>query len=356
MIYLRYTWDHIKREDFTNYLTPFEHKLPFAIRHIGSWTEGADYYTKRSFQGDYYLLYTASGCGKVSYRLHQLFLKKGDICLIDGSEMHSYKTEGKEPWHSIWFHLTGNGMANYFELINPPDTFNAVHLPNEEHVITFYENIKDQIKINDKNSALTICSLIVDMLNHILMNIDDTTEINESAKLLQSIKMYIESNLHTIVTQSQICTHFQLPLRQIQRLFIKYENINLHDYIRTRYEVVRTPDNENISVDHPKWLLDSISYINDNFTENIQIQDIIEKAHISKSVFIRAFKQYTAMRPHEYLTHVRLEHALYLLESTDEKLSTIASSCGFPSASNFTKRFKTWSGVSPSTYRESRQT
>lgn len=62
MIYLRYTWDHIKKEDYTNFLTALELlKQPFAITHIGSWVEGTDYYTKRCNPGDYYILYTAQG-------------------------------------------------------------------------------------------------------------------------------------------------------------------------------------------------------------------------------------------------------------------------------------------------------
>ena len=357
MIFLRYTWDHIEIEDHTNYLTTIEYKLPFAVTHIGNWKEGRDYYTKRQNQDDYYLLYTVSGKGKVFYRLNEVDLKEGDICLIDGSEIHSYKTYDCDIWHSLWFHFTGSGMKNYFEIINPENTFNTITLPSSSYPFKFYNSLKEYINNKRKDTPFQICSEIVDFLNYVVMQIkEDAIELSKQEKQLRYIKQYIENHMHTIITVSQISEHFELPLQQIDKLFIKYEKKELTEYIRSRYRVYQTSDNTRISVDHPSWLLDSISYINENFKTDIRIKDIIKKHHISKVLFIKEFKQYTCMKPLEYLIHIRLKHALSLLEKTDKKISTIALESGFPSASNFTSRFKQFTGMSPSEYKNNRVT
>ncbi len=369
MIFLRYTWDHIEKEDYTNFLTPLEQKLPFAVRHIGSWKEGPGYYTKRRNPDDYYLLYTLSGCGMVSFRQHQVPLCSGQICLIDGAEMHSYKTEGSEPWHSIWFHLVGSGMADYFKLLNPGNTFQPVTLSGAELVLAFYRKLKTTLNSGNSAQKLDHCTAIVSFLNEVLkQSLREPTgtgsaekeaavrqqEETPQQKLFLDIKLYIENNMHTVITSSQIYDHFGLTPRQIEKLFWLYEQTTLIEYIKKRYQVFRTPDHDRISVDHPDWLLDAIGYLNEHFTSDILLKDVIADYHVSKTVFIRKFKQYTCMLPMEYLIQLRLEHARSLLEKTDKKISAIALESGFPSASNFTARFKTWTGLSPSEYKKSR--
>lgn len=357
MIFLRYTWDHIEIEDFTNYLTPLEYKLPFAVNHIGNWKEGKDYYTKRQNPNDYYLLYTVSGSGKVFYRLNEAMLNPGDICLIDGSEIHSYKTENSEAWHTLWFHITGSGVKSYFDILNPDNSFNVISLPDLTYPFQFYSKAKNLIQNKNEQTPFLLCSEIVDFLNYIVMQTEsDSKVISEQEKQLNDIKLYIENHMHTIITVSQICDHFEIALQQIEKLFLKYEKTELTEYIKNRYRIYQTRDNARISVDHPDWLLDAISYINENFNSDIQLKDIIKRYHISKALFIREFKQYTCMKPLEYLIHLRLKHGIHLLEKTDKKISAIASESGFPSASNFTSRFRQFTGMSPSEYKNSRIT
>lgn len=358
MIFLRYTWDHIKVEDYTNFLTPLEEGLPLSLRHIGSWLEGKDYYTSRQNPGDYYLLYSGEGCGRINYRLNEVDLHKGQLVLIDGEEIHSYKTGDCDAWHSVWFHFSGPAMASYFNIINPKDSFNLVDLKESRIIYDFYEKAKEAILKKEENKGLYLSSLIVEYLNKILaIYLKDKKKglgANKDMETLHLIKMYIENNMHTIITQSQISEYFQIPQLKIEGLFQKYEGKSLANYIQDRYSLFQTADNRRISVDHPPWLLSAISYINDNFDKNILIKDIISKEHISKAVFIKAFKQYTSMKPLEYLTNVRIKHALYLLEKTDKKISTIASESGFPTASNFAANFKKWTGYTPTEYKERR--
>ena len=53
----------------------------------------------------------------------------------------------------------------------------------------------------------------------------------------------------------------------------------------------------------------------------------------------------------EYVTGLRIEKAKMLLDETNEKISRIAESCGFRSASYFIVVFRKQLGISPNEYR-----
>ena len=47
-----------------------------------------------------------------------------------------------------------------------------------------------------------------------------------------------------------------------------------------------------------------------------------------------------------------MEHALFLLNSTNMQIQTIAQYCGIPDVNYFTKTFKKYIGKTPKEYRE----
>lgn len=98
-------------------------------------------------------------------------------------------------------------------------------------------------------------------------------------------------------------------------------------------------------------LEDTISYINENFTEQLSIQSLAKRASLSPYYFIRVFTKETGMTPHQYLINTRLNSAKFLLKSTDISIKEIAFNSGFLSESSFCSTFKKWEHVTPSEYR-----
>lgn len=98
-------------------------------------------------------------------------------------------------------------------------------------------------------------------------------------------------------------------------------------------------------------LMKSISYIHERYFEKITIDDLTKIAHISRSSYIRKFKEICKMAPSAYLTKIRMESASNMLISTDLSLSEIASRTGFYDASHFTKTFEGYYHLSPMEYR-----
>ncbi len=106
--------------------------------------------------------------------------------------------------------------------------------------------------------------------------------------------------------------------------------------------------------DYPKIYLyqrivHSKLFIDRNYAESIDINNIADEACFSKFHFIRLFKKIYGRTPHQYLIRVRMEKALQLLKSG----RTVSEACfevGFESVSTFSGLFKKIYGTEPSLY------
>ena len=87
-------------------------------------------------------------------------------------------------------------------------------------------------------------------------------------------------------------------------------------------------------------------------TYNISTKEIAEKAGISIHYLTHLFKKLTGITVTDYKNQLKLSMAKRLLIDTDEKLSDIATACGFCSSSYLSEIFMRYEKLSPSQYRE----
>ena len=95
-------------------------------------------------------------------------------------------------------------------------------------------------------------------------------------------------------------------------------------------------------------------FIDKNFDEKIDLDNISEESCFSKFHFIRLFKKAYGKTPHQYLKDVRMGRAMQLLH---QKIS-VAEVCfavGFESVSSFTGLFKKTIGLTPSQFQKQQQ-
>lgn len=92
-------------------------------------------------------------------------------------------------------------------------------------------------------------------------------------------------------------------------------------------------------------------YIDSNYAEEISLDSLAEKAHLSKYYLVHTFAKYYDMSPINYLNEVRLRASKELLETTDLSISQVAESTGFSSQSYFSQSFRRGCGLTPSDYR-----
>ncbi|MNV89365.1 Transcriptional activator NphR [compost metagenome] len=81
------------------------------------------------------------------------------------------------------------------------------------------------------------------------------------------------------------------------------------------------------------------------------IADIAEACGLSRSYFIKAFRQTVGTTPHRWLLEQRVQKAKDLLGEPGRSIIDIAQSCGFADQAHMTRVFTSLVGVSPGAWR-----
>lgn len=95
-----------------------------------------------------------------------------------------------------------------------------------------------------------------------------------------------------------------------------------------------------------------LTFIQSNYEKELTIEDIAAACAISTSECMRCFRATISTTPIAYLKTYRLQQAAIKLQSTNDKISVIAESCGFQEMSYFAKSFREIYGCTPSQYRK----
>ncbi len=94
------------------------------------------------------------------------------------------------------------------------------------------------------------------------------------------------------------------------------------------------------------------NYIFENYTTNLQLDDLAKIAFLSKYHLLRTYKQVFDITPYQEVLKLRLEKAKQMMQG-EYSLEDIAFKLGFSDRRSFTKAFKKLEGVSPSIFRKS---
>lgn len=91
-----------------------------------------------------------------------------------------------------------------------------------------------------------------------------------------------------------------------------------------------------------------IEYINDNFSEEITIDELSQFAGYSRAHLSRQFKKATGLSIVEYINYIRCTNAHTMLVGENKTVSEVALECGFSNMSYFSKIYKRVIGKLPS--------
>jgi AraC-like DNA-binding protein len=91
------------------------------------------------------------------------------------------------------------------------------------------------------------------------------------------------------------------------------------------------------------------SYLDENYAENISLEQLAAIAHLSPFHLLRSFRDQLGLPPHTYQIQIRIMHAKQMLRLGLPCIDT-AMAVGFADQSHFTKHFKRIVGVPPGLY------
>jgi transcriptional regulator GlxA family with amidase domain len=98
-------------------------------------------------------------------------------------------------------------------------------------------------------------------------------------------------------------------------------------------------------------LRDAQRYVVEHIAEDLSIEALAGRAHMSPRNFARAFAAETGITPGRYVERVRLEAARRALEDTSQPIAAIAAGCGFGTAETMRRAFMRALDVAPAEYR-----
>ncbi|WP_423801389.1 response regulator transcription factor [Neobacillus sp. SAB-20_R2A] len=208
----------------------------------------------------------------------------------------------------------------------------------------------DYVQISQKLKELILKDKkdqIVESLYHQLNNIKEKkyspAVIKDWAnKLIFDIKLCISALKH-FETQSNTSTdHFIQDVETFEHLECVLEEL-CGQFLEQVKSINLTTRNKDV--------LKAQKYVQTHLSEKISLKEVADHLHLNASYFSRMFKKEMGEGFIEYVTRVKMEKAIELLDHSVKSVEQIAFELGFESKSYFLKTFKKNYGFSPKSYK-----
>lgn len=103
------------------------------------------------------------------------------------------------------------------------------------------------------------------------------------------------------------------------------------------------------------YIHEALSYIEQNFQNDITVEDIAKICGLNRSYFGKMFKDSTGKTPQQFLMTYRMIKATELLKLTKLSISDIGNAVGYPNQLHFSRAFKNIYGIPPREWRNENQ-
>lgn len=105
-------------------------------------------------------------------------------------------------------------------------------------------------------------------------------------------------------------------------------------------------------MDYHSKVRDSLAYIEQNLDDKINLDDLAQKAYLSKYHYHRLFHKITGESVTRYITRRRMEKAAEELVQTDQPIIDIALKYQYAAQESFSRAFMRIYGLTPGKYRK----
>lgn len=174
---------------------------------------------------------------------------------------------------------------------------------------------------------------------------------------MEHIKRFLEQSKSGFVISKPTCGIIQEKIQQlstsppVKRIYCILEILEVLassvDLTLLDESMIRL----NQDLPHTERFKKIISYLIQNYKQEIQLDQMAELVHMTPSSFCRFFKGVMKKTLIEVVMEFRIKHACHLLTNTDLGISQVAVESGFGDLPYFNRRFKKMMGCNPSTYR-----
>lgn len=211
------------------------------------------------------------------------------------------------------------------------------------HINTFFDTVKQiyaALLSEDTDEAKTLFKQLLDSYTH-----DNECLGQYAFNIFQTIFDHMYANLKIQFT-SDLPDFGKLPSMESSDEIYNFSNELLGGIINQ----INTRDKKTDDIVINKL----IQFVNENFSENISLQDAADKVFFAPAYCSRFFRKHTGEKFSNYLLRVRMEHAAVLL-GENKNITEISKECGYRSSGYFTRVFKEYYNCTPSEYIRNRE-
>lgn len=208
-----------------------------------------------------------------------------------------------------------------------------------QYFVQFFEESSDGISLFSNNrSIFKMVARDIDIVNfRRLVEINPGRGINRS----DNPKIYEKNNYYN--------EYLELNNYQNMADFLETQGILMQLTARFMVtEVLKQKQPRYI----PDKILETINFISLSLHMPLSVKFLGERINLHPEYFSRLFEQYTGLRPLLYISQKRIEHAQYLIATSQASYSQIADLTGFENLSHFSRTFKKVTGLTPTAYKK----
>ena len=192
----------------------------------------------------------------------------------------------------------------------------------------------------------------------------DPTLIQSSFTDLCDIK-YISPITQNLIQFNNRISEDTVIIESINRIISEHEQQSIGYELSIKAEIyralvllIRKETRETLSSDAYKVRQNELlrlgpvlKYIEENYNEKLNGEQLANLVNISYYHFCRLFKQATGKTVTEYINKVRIKNSIDMLNNTNLNITEISLATGFTDINYFIRLFKTYIGITPLVFR-----
>lgn len=221
--------------------------------------------------------------------------------------------------------------------------------PDNYLVLTVPLPAECETQLTNNNPLL---SLIIDfdmsVLGELVRVFDEHGKLNSSDKMSNAKGLFVSENtdaLSCTLTRLVDCLGSKLQSDIIGKGLVR----------EVFYHVLQGPQASPLfdlvsHNTHMSKMERTLKHLHNHYDDKLDVEQLASMANMSASTFHRNFKQITASSPIQYVKKLRLSKARDLLQDQGIKVKQAAAQVGYESATQFSREFTRYFGISPSDY------
>jgi len=246
------------------------------------------------------LFYVKSGRAVMDLENSQIVLSPGHMYLLPSYTPHAYECEPEFEFYYLFVYQPNLEVANIFDLYDFPYEVKS----NEATQLLFenYCNLYPQLNLPSRDAEA--------FLNH------------------QAYRDYAQAYM-------QMKSYERLQLHGLCEILFSY-------FVKHARQKAIVNDERIAKV---------LDYVQQNISRPISIDELADKACLTKSYLIRTFRQSMGITPLQYIIKKKIQHAQTLLLESEMPIQQVSEAIGIPDVSYFIRLFRKNLGFTPQEYR-----